>query len=218
MSELMARERPILFSGEMVRAILSGAKTQTRRVVKPQPPAGCVYKINGRQSAACCYSPELDPRGDGTGPCWVPPTAKSKDHLLPCPYGAPGERLWVRETFMPMCPFDNGEDLGFLYRASDEDPKKPHVWKRAGPWKPSIHMPRRASRITLEITDVSVERLQEISDDDVKAEGVEPDRYTDHPLGCYWTAFRSLWESINGKGSWSEDPWVWVVKFRRIEQ
>lgn len=163
------KERPILFSGPMVRAILDGRKTQTRRVVKP------------RQGM-------LD---DWTG--------------LPCPYGKPGDRLWVRET----CYFEqpHGE---VIYRADPGSEKALDPEFTGLRWRPSIHMPRWASRITLEIVNVRVERLQDIRVDDARAEGVTA-KWPVH-------GFRNLWQSINGFGSWDANPWVWVVEFRNMER
>lgn len=175
-------ERPILFSGEMVLAILDGRKTMTRRVVKPQP------------------EPDTDcPHHVGTG-------IERKARI--CPYGKPGDRLWVRETF---CSFPDGN---IFYRA-DNDERAPMKG-----WKPSIFMPRALSRITLEIKNVRVERLQDISENDAKAEGTDGERYLgqgfDHCV--YREAFRTLWESINGPGSWESNPWVWVVEFKQITE
>jgi hypothetical protein len=169
-------ERPILFSGPMVRALLEGRKTQTRRIVKGHP------------------------------------------HVLPplnigCPYGVPGDRLWVRETWHPS---DSGPEL----YAADYDSKE-----RAGveAWKPSIHMPRRASRITLEVTDVRVERLQDITEDEARAEGCDGKSC---PVGNLraWSAsqcryqFAWLWDEINGsRAAWSDNPYVWAITFRRIQ-
>ena len=211
------KERPILFSAPMVRAILAGTKTQTRRIVKPQPPFGCRYIINGALSHALCQSidrPEV----------WVPPTPRSVDHRLACPYGAPGDRLWVKETWrtyrsldhckptrirpMPALQFlaDNGANVA---RPDVEE------WGRT---RVSIHMPRWASRLMLGITDVRVERLPAISDADALAEGVTCD------VGGNWAnvgytpreAYRYLWEKIHGPGSWAAAPWVWVISFRRV--
>ncbi len=225
------KERPILFSGPMVWAILEGRKTQTRRVVKPQPPFGCKYGINGAESHALCSK-------IGDAACWVPPTAKSVDNRLPCPYGKPGDRLWVKET----------HSIGFSATAGPImvtylDERKPSVivggemkmhpeapdgsvdWCLAFNKRPSIHMPRWASRITLEIVRVRVERLQDISLDDAKAEGPS-NCDSKHFFGDYRDCFRVLWDSINGKPNkcsgliygnpWASNPWVWVVEFRRI--
>jgi hypothetical protein len=208
------KERPILFSGPMVRAILGGYKTQTRRIVKPQPPCGCRYVINGAGNAALCQSidrPEI----------WVQPTARSVDHRLPCPYGQPGDRLWVRETFAY-----NGER--FIYRADQTDDTMPPLAIQAGgKWKPSIFCTRAASRITLEVTAVRVERLQSITEADASAEGtpavktkgeLQSDK-TIKPLTISaLTLYRGLWSHINGPGSWDANPWVWVIEFRRIPQ
>ncbi|MHB0973915.1 MAG: ASCH domain-containing protein [Thiobacillus sp.] len=180
------KERPMLMSAPMVRAILAGTKTQTRRVVKPQP--GGLLKL----------ALHLARRGL---PIWF---CDGWDGT--CPYGQPGDQLWVRETFAPMT-------TGYAYLA---DP----VWRDSpsGRWHPSIHMPRVASRITLEIVSVRVERLQDISESDALAEGVSPDMGLcwqsgdDTPRGMYG----ELWESINGPGSWDANPWVWVVEFKRV--
>lgn len=181
-------ERPILFSAQMVRAILAGAKTQTRRVVKDRhidaaPPA--------------CFFQWLRER---------------------CPYGQPGDRLWVREAYMH-------EPADYCWEASVSIPCRPAftVYRADYPesrpgegWKPSIHMPRALSRITLEVTAVRVERLHDISDEDALAEGVYPTRTGLYP-GAPRAEFRALWESINGLESWDANPWVWVVEFRRMQ-
>lgn len=201
------KERPILFSAPMVRAILEGRKTVTRRIIKP-----------------------TQPRADGLWPA-------GRDPLPDCPYGQPSDRLWVRETWMPDAPRDGTwDDVAFfgckgsplsMIPAQYRTPE--HVIHRASwdghdmvGWKPSIHMPRWASRITLEVTGVRIERLQDISEADARAEGIEQSERTGGwlPGNCAapeW-AFRELWESINGAGSWNANPWVWVVEFRRIEQ
>jgi hypothetical protein len=178
------KERPILFSGPMILAILAGAKTKTRRVAK---------EFDGM--------PNLDvilkrfPRQNG------------------CPYGVPGDRLWVRETFAWLadgtgCP----DDAGVLYRATDPGWDDEETGLR---WRPSIFMPRAASRILLEITDLRVERLQAISEADAKAEGAPLEQPVMGPP-CHVLGFLNIWETINGAGSWDANPWVWVVSFRRL--
>jgi hypothetical protein len=183
------KERPILFSGPMVRAILDGSKTQTRRVAK-HPLAQAAVRINsykGQSEFDCIFS-------DNTG------------GIICCPHGTPGDRLWVRETFaqgVEGCPG------GISYRADHFDPKgdgPAHPMK----WRPSIFMPRAASRILLEITDVRVQRLQEISDEDARAEGYD----RSHAFPREW--FALLWERIHGPGSWHANPWVWTITFRRL--
>jgi hypothetical protein len=195
------KERPILFSAPMIRAILEGRKTMTRRVVK-------------RVTEGSPY-PEI----------WVPLPGTTNKHTPPCPYGQPGDRLWVRETWawdVQAQASLRDEDGPFAYAA---DPFA--VQRRLCPrWRPSIHMPRWASRITLEITGVRVERLQDISEQDAMAEGIRPfgDGWGHHVHdGLHYMhraadSFASLWESINGAGSWDTNPWVWVVEFKRIEQ
>ena len=188
------KERPILFSAPMVRALLAGTKTQTRRIIKPQ------HLAFFNQDAAAMLSD------------W---------NERPLPYGQPGDRLWVRETFGHFeCNQHFKPGCNVYYRADGN-------CLELEPWRPSIHMPRWASRITLEITSVRVERLQEISEADAIAEGV-----TRLPGGDMWTAggiydgplhdanpcgaYRRLWESINGPDSWAANPRVWAIEFRRV--
>lgn len=204
-------ERPILFNGEMVRAILDGRKTQTRRVVKPQPSVH-----------------EMSP-GPDSGP---------EDIISYCPYGAPGNQLWVRETW---CNADilhlgyNLDDPTTIGYRADESAylfeglplmgsklnTKDWNWEHESvKWKPSIHMPRWASRINLLIKDVRVERVQDISSHDISAEGISCDREPDcEPYNFCANRIESfiyLWDSINGKRpgcAWADNPWVWVVEF-----
>ena len=184
------RERPILFSGQMVRAILDGNKTQTRRIVKPPPE----LKDGG-----------LSWKG------WEYFTAENMGASAHCPFGNPGDRLWVKETFFDTDNFRNTPIFAhrdrFIYRVDDEFIGCHH-------WKPSIHMPRCASRITLEIVSVRVERLQEISEHDAKAEGVEPAEC----CLAHYHGFSLLWQSIYTKPgqTWDDTPWVWVVEFKRL--
>lgn len=191
------RERPILFSGAMVRAILAGTKTQTRRVMRDPPPS-------------------LDPIiKDGVVIDW-------EGYRVRCPYGVSGDRLWVRETWQKSgLGWGNDLPVGKLhYRATDSGEWKMY-W---GKWRPSIHMPRWASRITLVITGVRAERVQEISGRDALAEGVgEPVRtglvYGHATDAWNQRAFAALWDSINGAmpgRAWDDNPWVWVVEFRRL--
>lgn len=191
------KERPILFSGPMVRAILEGRKTQTRRVVKPQPDYVCQLEK-------------------------MPFTGQHWDKRIKCHYGQPGDRLWVRETWAK--PFDvpDAKLQGRLTYRSDfrESPVLGTVRSDGAmadrvKWKPSIHMPRWASRITLEITGVRVERLQDISEQDAIAEGVQ---HSLHLQGGRFARenFAHLWWTINGDDSWEQNPWVWVVEFKRV--
>lgn len=217
-------ERPILFSAEMVRAILKGDKTQTRRVMK--------LTSLGHIKAPIMYG-----------------RRKPDDRNAPdaCPYGAPGDALWVRETW---APHPHGVmRCGAVYCA------EPGAVPDAGRWRPSIHMPRWASRITLRITDVRVERLQDISEEDAKAEGAtmrpachgfqyrspgwsmdwsEVGKFShfapgaqrgkkvfltesDVSLGSAKWAFASFWNTINGRSAWDANTWVWVLSFERVE-
>jgi hypothetical protein len=205
------KERPILFSAPMVRAILDGSKTQTRRIVKPQfasdavPAEMCAETAEGWQTI-------------GHSGMWWCDAAGCADDAIRCPYGIPGDRLWVRETFAEFIDYDlidgRSVELGrdFVYRADGEDQK------RHTAWRPSIHMPRAASRIDLEITGVRVERLQDISEADAVAEGVEPFINSDGDMiETATTMYERLWEQINGAGSWEANPWVWVVEFKRTK-
>ena len=183
-------ERPILFSAEMVRAILDGRKTQTRRAIKPVP------TFNG--GGACHDADAL--QQDYVEPYWVFPKI--------CKYGAPGDLLWVRETW-----FDPQMDGGRVLYAADQPEVHP-IHRR----RPSIHMPRWASRITLRITDVRVERLQDISEDDARAEGWPgPITETGFPIASPLAWFANVWTSINGAGACEANPWVWVIEFERVK-
>jgi len=224
------KERPILFSGEMVRAILDGRKTQTRRTFKEQPPEGC-GAIEGPQM----FAPTVYVRGEEQpGPEVFGAFSEDGEWSIKCPYGQPGDRLWVRETWfqkgryvMPAWPEAEPEDAVWSgsktiqFPASGDNPESREdgrvIWRK----RPSIHMPRWASRILLEITNVRVERLQEVSETDAKAEGVNGEQEA-IDAGLSWydkprRAFQFLWQSINGADSWDANPWVWVVEFRVIQ-
>ncbi|RMR88856.1 hypothetical protein [Pseudomonas coronafaciens] len=208
------KERPILFSAPMVRAILSGQKTVTRRVTKVQP----------RSDA------DIGSYGKGQ------PFIRSPDVTKPnpeCPYGRPGDRLWVRETWycdhfeVMRGPYLKPDDLDIGKALNDgtlvyaADGLAPYEQEQPT-WKPSIHMPRWASRILLEITDVRVERLQEISLAQVQREGCEVRQFwlfganNEEAQKIGASVFSGLWSSINGAESWNANPWVWVVEFRRV--
>ena len=207
------KERPILFSAPMVRALLAGTKTQTRRAVKHQPGPSCLIEEGFEGESPFVYSALY---GDGPG-------HEVHEARTPCvcPYGRPGDRLWVRETWCRKWD----DERGFLdecwYRASNPDVVSVDAMEKS-PWKPSIHMPRWASRILLEITGVRVERLQDINEMDAAAEGVatwapgalSPDSLNADPSD----QFRWLWTSINGPDSWGANPWVWVVDFKLVQQ
>jgi len=180
------KERPIIFSGSMVLALLAGTKTQTRRIVKPQP------RVTSEEA-------------DVLSAAWADGFIDIR-----CPFGQPGDRLWMRETWCD----DWEKSRGIVYRADgglDAD------MSDAGcTWRPSIHMPRRASRITLEIGGVRVQRLQDISRGDAMDEGcpfqnLNVDAARTDPVG--W--FRNLWESLHGASAWDANPWVWALEFKR---
>lgn len=198
-------EHPILFKTEMIRAILDGRKTQSRRIVKPQPPANYL--------------------------------AESPRPLISSHYGTVGDRLWVKETWAtickvaaPYCECETDEERAALhsyeYRA-DTDNKYPGDWPEeeargndvAPKWKSSMFMPRKASRIDLEIVGIRVERLQDISPIDAFAEGVRENYLHQKPDWIDREAFHELWDKINARNGhgWNANPWVWVIEFKRVK-
>ncbi|MGV2810975.1 hypothetical protein [Enterobacter cancerogenus] len=210
----------MIFNCEMVRAILDGRKTQTRRVIKIQ-----------REGESWSVKSAVEPRCPGHTHDWWLPTATRPYSALPrCPFGAVGDRIWVRETWAEAGA--GAPDLK-LYRA-DYPEHVPAHYENVPPadeirWTPSIHMPRWASRILLEITDVRVERLNGISETDAESEGIDMealfdaqdcyDCIADHNMTGRPTvtgAFKYLWESIYGKESWQANPWVWVIEFKVV--
>ncbi|MFS7191006.1 hypothetical protein AB6864_00710 [Serratia proteamaculans] len=215
------KERPVIFNGEMVRAILDGRKTQTRRTVSDRH----LHLINVASQVGECYPLE-------SGIDHANSQSYYREH---CPFGQVGDRLWVRETFMDLTgtgiEATTGKFEGFAYRADTpagsygDEVRKEYGLK----WTPSLHMPRKACRILLEITAVRVERLNSISEEDAKAEGVrvvkvreDGERYCDYlslEINHYRRpndSFISLWESIYGEESWQGSPWVWVIEFKRV--
>jgi hypothetical protein len=234
----MPAARPILFSAPMIRALLDGRKTQTRRIMKPQPQRN----VDGWDWGWPIPGKGVTP---GTKTLWRDDNnpGSATAHFY-SPYGRPGDLLWVRESFVRGF---NCDDSGFLITEDKDGNELPlKTWYRADenkhlqwadedghledrvPWKPSIHMPRTASRITLEITDVRIERPQYISPEDAEAEGIN--RITHGRNGDYFhfqrtdthpqnwihaeDAYRELWQLINGAGSWSADPWIWALTFK----
>ncbi|EPY7067884.1 TPA: hypothetical protein MYN16_000807 [Klebsiella pneumoniae] len=209
------KERGMIFNGEMVRAILDGRKTQTRRPIK------------WKQTRFT----EIGEREDGSKWPWSEDAEHACDFWHPCPFGAVGDRIWVRETWAEAGA--SAPDLK-LYRANYPE-HVPSIYENVPPaeeirWTPSIHMPRTASRILLEITDVRVERLNAISEEDAEAEGIDMealydsqdcyDCIADHNMTGRPTvtgAFKYLWESIYGEEGWKSNPWVWVIEFKRVE-
>lgn len=230
------KERPVIFNGEMVRAILDGRKTQTRRVIANVSPDNCIPLQKPTKTKDGIYTHVMDAPGHGL-----------------CPFGQVGDRLWVRETWgvvshdfdeneriidwvpdrpataIHEMPFGNGYYSGHAIYAADGE----FTWGdddghgERSCWKPSIHMPREACRILLEITAVRVERLNDISQEDARAEGVKPagDMLPDYPdtfltpkgdFAIAKVAFQRLWQSIYGEESWAANPWVWVIEFRRV--
>lgn len=190
------KERPILFNSDMVRAILAGRKTQTRRPVMRTV---------------------------------APPTRLRGNHVLPCPLGQPDDRLWVKETFAR-----HPDYAQMVYRVDGEEFEDADGFTWRPKWSPSIHMPRKLSRITLEITDLGIKRMRDMTSNDAIAEGAyEISRVGDEPASATWTmgasqewrydsplqAFEALWNSIYAQRGfgWDVNPWVWVITFKRVE-
>ncbi|EBS4934416.1 hypothetical protein BZV78_16295 [Salmonella enterica subsp. enterica serovar Goverdhan] len=227
------KERGMIFNGEMVRAILDGRKTQTRRIMAIQPEHSelglrrVIDSKNGRDNGKYFWS-----QSDACG-------LKMRSKVFGCPYGEVSDRIWVRETFQgPLFDFDQMD--AYCKDSTPFEKAQFCVYKADGKsapeffdaddnlhccWRPSIHMPRWASRILLEITDVRVERLNAISQEDAQAEGMEltgwRPTYSDPDSGgevCTpYDNFAQLWSSIYGEESWQGNPWVWVIEFKRIE-
>jgi hypothetical protein len=208
------KARPILMSAPMVRAILAGTKSQTRRVVKPQPWASCVIEEGMDGEPHFVYS-ALSGHGPGYD---------VEETRTPCrfPYGQPGDRLWVREAWRACRDLDATPPRDIAPGSSIEYEATKRSYAEiglTGKLRPGMFMPRWASRITLEVTGVRVEKLQSISEADCAKEGA-PFSYSgfapeDAPDWRGW--YRDLWESINGPGSWDANPWVWCVGFKRLE-
>lgn len=200
------KEKPILFNGDMVRAILEGRKTQTRRVFKDKN-WNVDREFNDEGWPIAC-----DSEGN-----W---------YDVKCPYGQVGDQLWVRETHFVVPGKGNAFGEKILYRA-DGGNLEAQIKEAGEKWKPSIFMPRSASRIDLLIKDIRVERLQDISEKDAIAEGIKPFKHKDtsyryrdndkHGYGSATGAFRALWQLINGEKSWDKNPWSWVIEFEKIE-
>ena len=219
-------ERPILFSGPMVRAILDGRKTQTRRLLRLPPPADTVKVVRSPSSGRWFSESAPWTLGD-MFPGADRPEQKviwRGAHGVRCPYGQPGDRLWVRETW------GRSTDLVRVYvYAADQHVSRFDILGER--WTPSIHMPRAASRLSLEVTSVRVERLQNISEEDALAEGIREDGEpwaSEYGWGVadrrVWAAntarqrFEYAWDRINGdRATWDSNPWVWCVGFKRVE-
>jgi hypothetical protein len=263
--------RPILFSTEMIKAILEGRKSQTRRAMKYRRSEDCkeedfpgelqdcpdqwqpVCDIQAASFANEVIYPGAEEEGDEN--CYIDfisnPTTTGADYMacIKCPYGKPGDQLWVRETWLRGCEWDGDSDMppaqiyykadGIAQKMEWYDENREDGIRPGGPaWKPSIHMPKAAARIWLEITDVRVERVQQISEEDAVAEGVRSCQLTcgwdstmykdymadasgygdpavDYPLTSTAVhSFSTLWQKINGANSWNNNSWVWVLKFR----
>lgn len=216
----------MIFNGEMVRAILDGRKTQTRRIMKIQPEHSglglrrVTDSKNGSDDGKYFWS-----SSDACG-------LKARSKSFTCPFGVVGDRIWVRETFQgPLFDYEQMESYledsskfekpEFCQYAADGKPAPEYYDAddnlRHG-WRPSIHMPRWASRILLEITDVRVERLASVSDEDAGKEGYPADPSQFGGPMDKWLWFRQLWDGIYPEQSFKHNPWVWVIEFKRIEE
>lgn len=203
----MKKEIPILFSTEMIKALLDGRKTMTRRIVKT--------KYGGEP-----VSTVKQPCSDDIYVAFSRPDDNKLIEAVKCPYGQPGDLLWVRESWCIVTNASKEDDNKLHYRAS--------TGKNNFTWKPSIHMKKSAARIWLEVTEIRVERLQDINEFDAECEGIEDDeflplrfkQYGDNVGSCESaiTSFQTLWEHINGPESWNSNPWVWVVSFKVVSK
>jgi hypothetical protein len=189
------KERPILFSAPMVRAILEGRKTQTRRTVKPQPAKSTVSE-----------SGVIEPH---SGTWYEHGALDGNTQVWKCPFGVTGDRLWVREAWQTYLVWDC---IAPSKLPTNTQIQYPATWEWASKKRSSIHMPRWASRITLDVTDVRVQRLQEISQKDAAAEGFG----VAFGPGHFSRAFDSYWDEIHGAGAWDANPWVWCISFQQV--
>lgn len=216
------KERGILFSAPMVRAILDGGKTVTRRIVKPQGPT----EADVRARCGTGYHYFTDHHAPSAAHFRVAgPVSVVRDlggpTELRCPYGKPGDRLWVRETWARL----TGNGHRIVYRADGEDPRTgwddvPAERRPKMRWTPAIHLCRVDSRITLDVIDVRVERLHDITEEDAAREGVTPAPFCKAGRSDgmeHVEAFEDLWSTINGASSWAANPWVWRVEFRVLD-
>ncbi|EKB9498599.1 hypothetical protein OOX37_004313 [Salmonella enterica] len=210
------KERGMIFNAEMVNAILSGRKTQTRRPIK------------WKQTRFT----EIAERDDGSLWPWAEDCERGGDIWFACPYGEIGDHIWVRETWQVIHDhIDESSHVEYRTYAPSIPKEKDRYWHtvyaehfgdesredRGFPWRPAIHMPRWASRILLEITDVRVERLRDLSEEDAKSEGIIPSAGGVLPGWEYRINFRDLWMDIYGTDNWEANPWVWVIEFKRVE-
>jgi hypothetical protein len=217
----MKKEIPILFSTPMVQAILAGRKTMTRRVVNPQPPEDVTgFDMDEYPSTM------VDRHGNlQEGPLVYGGIADT-DFTIKCPFGRPGDRLWVKETFTVLDHWEQTQSVQVLFEdaatltacLTDQEWAKFQKWQQPRGKKTSLFLFKSLSRVWLEVTDVRVERLHRISETDAIAEGMPRSRPTKASKGLYHTApvglFQDLWRSINGEESWNLNPWVWVVSFK----
>ncbi|KSH33165.1 hypothetical protein AO965_05910 [Pseudomonas aeruginosa] len=211
------KERPILFTGPMVRAIIEGRKTVTRRVMKYQPHEDASVTVGNYNVTVVDRHGEQQPGPEAFGAWW-----SDGERGCICPHGQPGDQLWVRETWgLQVRSYGGGAGEFIVYRATNPDA----IYCRSSEgreypvkWKPSIHMHRHSSRILLEITAVRIERLQDISEEQARAEGYPAERECETGGSGLdaWLWFRSLWGEINGPEAFTANPWVWVIEFKRV--
>lgn len=215
------KTRPILFSGPMVRALLAGTKTQTRRAMRKQPADVLGLRIDETSRDLKTGAAWFTARIDGKAHAAFPDGADAVTADAGCPFGGRGCRLWVKESIKcvsfcgPALP--SNEALSLF--CADDAPTKADAWPWKRPFLPSMFMPIGLSRITLEVTDVRAQRLQDISEEDALAEGVAPKTWgADAAAGQgARAAYAELWDEINGAGAWGKNPWVWVISFKRVQ-
>lgn len=213
------KQRPILFSTPMVNAILEGRKTQTRRIVKANLDHECWI---GSEDGPISAPPDWSHESLKNGELWCGNCGYHALKPVKCPYGKPGDILWVRETWAATCggKFEYKSDGGYppriVHESANESGGEDIVTER---WFPSIHMPKCACRLFLRITNIRVERLQDITEEDAKAEGAQKMHLDDlgQSFATYKRGFQAVWEGINGAESWHLNPWLWVVSFERID-
>lgn len=196
------KELPMLFRGPLVRAILDGKKTQTRRRIR--------WSDKSVEYDGCSLFEQKD------GTYWPYNCSDGNENPIACPYGRAGDRLWVRETFR-VC-----DVAGEAFRPSEISPTNAHIYYRSdpepggnGPWKPSIHMPKWACRLRLDVEAVRVERLQEITAMDVFKEGIGS--FASAHIDVAREMFAQTWNQIHGNEAWHDNPWVWVIEFSRVD-
>lgn len=215
------KTRPILFSGPMVRALLAGTKTQTRRAMRKQPASVLGLRIDETSRDLKTGAAWFTARIDGKAHAAIPDGPDSVTADVGCPFGGRGSRLWVKESIkcVSFCGASLPSDEATSLFCADDTPTRADAWPWKRPFLPSMFMPIGLSRITLEVTDVRVQRLQDISEEDARAEGVEPKTWGADAMAGQGAraAYAELWDEINGAGAWAANPWVWAISFKRVQ-